>query len=651
MTNLEGKQTMRIFGLKPGITTRNRKLGQWLLIDYGLVVVAYTLAFYTRAITADINYRQSLSAILVSGLMLVLMAYMFGIYRRIWSQTSGHGITLILNAVAVSTVVLLVGDALIDPRPLPLSVILVGSVFSIVGMVAVRYRSRLVSGMSWRWRAVWKREFPQVNTRVLIIGAGESGQDLAWRLKHRFPDNNYHIVGFIDDDPEKQQMYVEGCRVLGGRFEIARIVEAHSVDLIVLALHNITGKDFREVVELCESTHARIKVIPDVFELVRNQQSDVPPLRDIQPEDLLGRSPVTRHQDVDLSPVMGKVILITGAAGSIGAELSHQIMDYEPVKIILLDNNESGLHDLSVELRAQYPKADLVPALVDISSLEPVRLVFKKHHPQIVFHAAAYKHVPMLEYYPQEALRVNVTGTLNLAEMALTYDVERFVLVSTDKAVKPSNIMGASKRVGELLLHAISKEEECRTLFTAVRFGNVLGSRGSVIPTFNRQIDSGGPVTVTHPDMTRYFMSIPEAVNLIIHAACMTVGDEIFVLKMGEEVRIVDLAERMVRLRGLRPYKDIAIEFTGIRPGEKLHEVLFYDDENPTDTLHPNIVKLNNWPEAFAPEQFFEQVVKLVTQNQDTTTMQVLTQLQTVIASRSQVPHSNGKVSQSVAMS
>ena len=310
-----------------------------------------------------------------------------------------------------------------------------------------------------------------------------------------------------------------------------------------------------------------------------------------------------------------------------------------------------GLYDLHLELHTLHPDVDLVPALVDVAAVESVRALFKTHRPQFVFHAAAYKHVPMLEYYPQEALRVNITGTMNMAEMALTYDVERFVLVSTDKAVKPSSIMGASKRIGELLIHALSMEAENTTRFTAVRFGNVLGSRGSVIPTFNRQIDNGGPVTVTHPDMTRYFMSIPEAVNLIVHAACMTAGDEIFVLKMGEVVRIVDLAERMIRLRGLRPYRDIDITFTGVRPGEKMHEELFYDDENPTDTIHPNIVKLHNWPGAFTSEQFYDQVVKLVAQNRETSAPVILTQLLHIIDSHDHLASgTNGKVSQSMAV-
>jgi FlaA1/EpsC-like NDP-sugar epimerase len=633
-------------GISRTMSHRNRNLGLWIVIDFAMGFAAYSAVFLSRGFLDPVDYNLSLPWIGLAALTLVIALYGFGVYQRLWSQTSGHDVTVIVYAVAAAMGTHLLVYLFIWPRPLPASVVIVGNIVALAGLVGIRYRSRLVSGLSWRWKAVWNNEFPGTQTRVLIVGAGESGQDLAQRLKHRFPENNYTIIGFIDDDPDKLHMIVEGCRVLGGRHDIARVAEARNVDLIVLAIHNISGADFREIVSICETTQARIKVIPDLFELVRNQHNSTL-LRDIQPEDLMGRSVVSRHKDVDLSPVMRKVILITGAAGSIGSELSRQMMDYEPRKVILVDNNESGLHDISVELHALHPHIEIVPALVDVASLEPVRNLFKRHRPQIVFHAAAYKHVPMLEYYPQEALRVNINGTMNLAEMAVTYDVKRFVLVSTDKAVNPSNIMGASKRIGELLLHALSLEPDCNTLFSAVRFGNVLGSRGSVIPTFNRQINSGGPVTVTHPEMTRYFMSIPEAVNLIIHAASLTHGDEIFVLKMGEVVRIVDLAERMIRLRGLRPYKDIAIEFTGVRPGEKLHEALFYDDENPADTLHPNIVKLNNWPTNFVPEQFYDRVVKVVLQNPGAPTVDVFPQLMEII----EPPHSNGAISESVASS
>lgn len=617
-------------GLTRTMNHRSRSVGLWLLIDYVMAFAAYSAVFVSRVFLTARDISYSLPWIALAALSLVVSLYFFGVYRRLWSHTSGHDVTVIVYAVAAAIPIQLFVTLSILPRPLPISVVLVGNIVVLAGLVAARYRSRLISGLSWRWNAVWNQEFPGSKTRILIIGAGESGQDLAQRLKHRFPDNNYQIVGFIDDDPHKHHMIIEGCHVLGGRRDITRIAETEAVDLIVLAIHNISGADFREIVSTCETTQARIKVIPDLFDLVRNPHNTTL-LRDIQPEDLLGRSVVTRHKDVDLAPIMRKVILITGAAGSIGSELSRQIMDYEPRKVILVDNNESGLHDMYVELHTQHPHIEMIPALVDVASMEPVRSLFKQHRPQIVFHAAAYKHVPMLEYYPQEALRVNINGTMNLAEMAVTYDVERFVLVSTDKAVNPSNIMGASKRVGELLLHALSMEPDCNTLFSAVRFGNVLGSRGSVIPTFNRQINGGGPVTVTHPEMTRYFMSIPEAVNLIIHAASLTAGDEIFVLKMGEVVRIVDLAERMIRLRGLRPYKDIAIEFTGVRPGEKLHEALYYDAENPMDTLHPNIVKLHSWPPHFVPEQFYDRVVKIIMMSPGASTAEVFAQLMDII--------------------
>jgi FlaA1/EpsC-like NDP-sugar epimerase len=317
------------------------------------------------------------------------------------------------------------------------------------------------------------------------------------------------------------------------------------------------------------------------------------------------------HEDVDVSAVSHKVVLVTGAAGSIGSELCRQILLYSPVKLILLDNNESGLHDLITELSTEPFVSRLQPFLADITNRKMVSHLFETYRPQIVFHSAAYKHVPMLEYFPDEAVRVNIGGTYQLAELARDYKVERFVLISTDKAVHPSSVMGASKRICELLMHAFSEQGNHKTLFTSVRFGNVLGSRGSVVPTFDRQIDAGGPITVTDPEMTRYFMTIPEAVNLVIHAACLTRGDDLFMLRMGEVVRIVDLAERMIRLRGLVPYKDIAIKNVGLRPGEKLHEELRSDDEEEILTLHPHIVELVRSKNGLQPESFSQRLSQL----------------------------------------
>ncbi|MBC7812737.1 MAG: polysaccharide biosynthesis protein [Burkholderiales bacterium] len=613
---------------------------QSALADVGIVLLAYIAAFSARAVSVPLDFIQGTEFFIFAIIIIVGSLYVFGVYHRIWSRTSGHGITVIISAVLAATVVMVAFTLLLEPRPIPLSVVLLGNTLSVSGLIAVRFRSRLISGASWRWRVIWNHEFPKAKTHALIVGAGESGQILAWRMKHRFPSNDLSIVGFIDDDKNKQGMYIEGVRVLAGREDIPRLVEAYDVDLIIVSIHNIPGPEFRAILSFCERTKARIKVIPDVFEHM-NAKTNTVLLRDVQAEDLLGRSIVSRHEAVDLTPIVRKVIMVTGAAGSIGSELCRQIMDYDPLKVIVVDNNESGLHDLITELESKFPKERLIPVLADISVDESIKPVFARYNPEIIFHAAAYKHVPMLEYHPNEALRVNVGGTLRLAELARAHHVERFVLISTDKAVNPSSVMGASKHVCEVILHALSQQGSYtgsgtngstngtngnhasapQTLFTSVRFGNVLGSRGSVVPTFTRQIDVGGPVTVTHPNMTRYFMSTAEAVNLVIHAACLTNGDDIFILKMGEVVRIVDLAERMIRLRGLRPYEDIDIKFTHIRPGEKMHEELYDTLENPVETLHPNIIKLNTWTEAntsaFNAPLFLQHVRRLLKEGFD----------------------------------
>jgi len=562
------------------------------VIDMGIMLVSFAAAFSVRGVITPLESAAGVRLILSGAVMMVVIFYAFGIYKNLWERTSGHGITLIINAVATCTLLILLVNATVRPQPLPFSIILIGNVLALGGFIALRYRSRMVSGLSWRWQAVWNQKFPKASTRVLIIGAGQSGSELAVQLKHR-SDKRYRLVGFVDDDPEKQGMYIEGAQILGGRQAIARLVETHNIDLVAVAIHNISGPDFRDILTQCERTKALIKVIPDTRALM-NVRQNAALLRDVQPEDLLGRSLITHHEDVDLAPVMHKVILVTGAAGSIGSELARQLPNYRPVKLILLDSNESGLYDLSIELKVRFPGAQLAYTLGNITDRDTMETIFAKHRPDVVFHAAAYKHVPILEDFPDEAIRVNIGGTRTLAELAQEYAVERFVLISTDKAVNPTSVMGASKRICELLIRALSQGAGNKTLYTSVRFGNVLGSRGSVVPTFNYQISQGGPITITHQEMSRYFMTIPEAVNLVIHAACLTQGKEIFLLKMGEEVRILDLAERMIRMRGLRPYQDIEIQFTGMRPGEKLHEQL-YDGaaESATETVHPGIIQLN----------------------------------------------------------
>lgn len=565
-------------------------------VDALVILAAYALAFLARASANAIDIAPGMPTFMIFVVSLTLfLFYAFGVYHRLWSHTSGQGISVIIKAVGMSTLLLLIVDFPLRPRPVPLTVIVVGNMLALGGVIAVRYRQRLISGLAMQWRAPRAAESAAAapRTRVLIVGAGESGQMLAMHLKRHAP-REFQIVGFIDDDPKKQGLLVEETPVLGPHTEIPRIVEEFKIDLIAFSIHKISGPRFREILSYCERTKARIKITPDVFRLMQARHTTTL-LRDVQPEDLIGRRTVSHHEAVDLSPVRSKIILVTGASGSIGSELSRQMTTLNPEKLILLDKDESGLHDLYTELSSQHPHLEIIQFLADISERDTLRPVFETYRPQIIFHAAAYKHVPMLERFPNQAVHVNIGGTRNLAELAVEYGVQRFVLISTDKAVNPTSVMGASKRICELIIRAMAKRGNHNTLFTAVRFGNVLGSRGSVVPTFTRQIDSGGPVTITHPEMTRYFMSIPEAANLVIHAACLTSNGDIFLLKMGEVVKIVDLAERMIRLRGMRPYDDIEIRFMGMRPGEKLHEQL-YDgsSESSYPTAHPGIIRLNN---------------------------------------------------------
>lgn len=590
-----------------------RYIVMWFITDIAILSSSYFVSMSLRLLEAPNEYIDQFAFIGFAISITIIMMYLANVYHTIWANTSGHGVISIIRAFQGTLIILLCLNAILPVNPLPTSVVIVSNFFGMVAIVAVRYRSRLVKGLHWRWRVIWLGDLPQQTTsRVLIVGAGEAGQLLAMRLQyHNTTDIDYQVVGFIDDNLNKQRMLVEGIRILGNTNSIPFWTEQLAVDLIVLAIHNISGSDFRQILTYCQQTLAQIKVIPSIFSMISPTES-IAPLRDIEPEDLIGRRTLPNIEAIDTTIINQKVVLITGAAGTIGSEIVWQVArDNSPAKLILLDNNESGLYELHLDLKHSYPEIELVPILGDITQPHHLTKIFDNYPIQVVFHAAAYKHVPMLEEFPGESIRVNILGTLHLLQHAAQAYVERFVLISTDKAVYPNSIMGASKRIGELLIHAFAKNPEYRTLFTAVRFGNVLGSRGSVVPIFERQIKQGGPVTVTHPDMTRFFMSISEAATLVRHAACLTNNDEVFLLRMGDEVRILDIAERMIRLRGMRPYVDIEIEFVGIRPGEKLYEKLYNDHEEISQTPHPFIYQLQ---ERFSPslqESLLEDVENL----------------------------------------
>jgi FlaA1/EpsC-like NDP-sugar epimerase len=568
-----------------------RRWNIYPFIDIAIVLVCYAITFLVRTIDMPLPEPQPWTAYIIIALFAVVLFQLFGIYRRIWNYSSGQDVVVIVAAVGTASAVVLVVNYFSVPRPIPLSVIFVSSLLITCGTVGVRYRSRLISGFSWRWRAVWQTNMPTAAQRVLIIGAGEFGQILATRLQ-RADTPGYEVVGFVDDDLSKVGRYVESRPVLGTRQAIPNLVTKHRVDVIAVAIRSLPGAAFRDIISYCDQTNAKVKVIPDVIGFVDRPYS-APQMRDVQFEDLIGRHAIVTHPAVSFAPLQNKVILVTGAAGSIGSELIRQLPAHQPRRLLMLDQNESGLYDLQMEMRDQDLPVECLPILADITQYARIATVLETYKPDIIFHAAAYKHVPMLENYPHAALDVNVGGTLSLAALAQEHGVERLVLISTDKAVSPTSVMGATKRLCEEILSALAQTSSAATILASVRFGNVYGSRGSVVPLFLSQIERGGPVTVTDSEMTRYFMSIPEAVNLVLHAACMADGDDRFFLKMGERVRILDLAHRLIKLCGLRPEVDIPIIFTGMRPGEKLHEELFEETETASDTLHPYILRID----------------------------------------------------------
>jgi FlaA1/EpsC-like NDP-sugar epimerase len=423
--------------------------------------------------------------------------------------------------------------------------------------------------------------------RILIYGAGEAGKTILSEIRAH-PRMGYQAAGFLDDDPEKRHLRLNGMRVLGQGSEIAALVRRHKIDEILLALPAATGAQIAAILEQCHAARVITRKIPPLAELIENQALLVDQIREVRLEDLLGRPPA----DLDTAEIgarlTGKVVLVTGAGGSIGAELCRQIARYRPLALIGVDHAESALYEIDLEMREKYSRVAFCPEVGNIQNRRRLDEIFRRHRPSAVYHAAAYKHVPMMESHVIEAIENNVFGTGNVARAAMDAGAETFVLVSSDKAVRPANIMGATKRMAELVCLAAAGSG-ARTRFLAVRFGNVLGSNGSVIPLFKRQIAAGGPVTVTHPEMRRFFMTVSEAAQLVLQTAAMGSGGEVFVLDMGQPVRIVDLARKMILLSGLKPDQDIRIEFSGVRPGEKLYEEVSAIEEGTVSTPHAQI--------------------------------------------------------------
>ncbi len=545
----------------------------WVPLALGL---AYWLRFNIGEIPSSVLHAM-ISALVVLLPVQAVMFWYFGLYRGIWRYASLPDLARIVKAVAagaaVAFVLLFIWKRM---EGVPRSVLVLYPMLLAMGLAAPR--------LLYRWlkdRRLDLRRAPAA--RALIVGAGQAGEMLAREL---LKGHEYAPVGFVDDDPAKLGRELHGLPVLGRVRDLGALLGRLQVDVVLLAMPSAPRSVVREAVEACQRAGVPCRTLPSVADLAGGRV-EVSALRRVGIEDLLGREPVRMDAPEVRALIEGQVVLVTGAGGSIGAELCRQIAARGPARLLLLDHGEFNLYRIERELAGG--DAAIEPILGDIRDQARMRWVFERHAPALVFNAAAYKHVPLVEANPAEGLKVNVLGTCLLADLAVESGVRKFVQISTDKAVNPTNVMGASKRAAEIYCQNLDRRAPA-TAFVTTRFGNVLGSAGSVVPLFREQIERGGPVTVTHPEITRYFMTIPEAVSLILQAAGLGRGGEIFVLDMGEPVRILDLAEQMIRLSGLEPGRDIEIVFTGLRPGEKLYEELFHESEPPVGTGHPKLM-------------------------------------------------------------
>jgi FlaA1/EpsC-like NDP-sugar epimerase len=573
--------------------SRHRMLN--LLADAVLIAVAWRLTFWIRFDqTIPPFYKHLLSwqtfAVVLSLKLLVFI--LFGFYNRWWRYVSTRDMWGAARGVVVASLLVSLTLYAFPPENtarLPRGI----AVIDLLVLLALVAGSRLLA------RTLIERPAPaDVVARgreVLIVGAGDAGQ-LILRELQRAPRLGYTPIGLLDDDPRKKNLRVHGVRVLGPTTELRRVLGEAEPDEVLIAMPSASGEARQRIVEVAQEEGVPVKTLPGLPELISGDVELAGQIRPVQVEDVLGREPV----EVDLHEIAGylarKTVLVSGAGGSIGAELCRQIARVGAGRIVLVDHSEPALFDIERELVDERSFPAALPVLADVGNRAKLRQVFEKYRPEVVFHAAAYKHVPLLEANPLEAVRNNVLATKTLAEVAAEFETSRFVLVSSDKAAQPKNLLGQSKAICEWIVQAYGARTEVPTRFVAVRFGNVLGSSGSVIPIFRKQIERGGPVTVTHKEMTRYFMTIPEAVSLIVQAGAIGGRGHVFVLDMGEPVSIYELAQNMIRLSGKTPERDVAIRVTGVRPGEKLHEVLWNEDEEAEPTTHPKILSASQAP-------------------------------------------------------
>lgn len=531
----------------------------------------------------------------------LLVFFLSRMYSTMWSVAGAWEVIRIVGACSLASLIQIAGMVLLENR-VPRSYFVLCFAVLCVEELIIRFSHRALLSLS---RTRRNRKTAQENKRVMIVGAGTSGAVI---LREMNTSRYIHgrVVCFADDDKNKVGKLLNGVPIAGSREDIPELVKEYQVDEIYIAIPSASAKDRKNIIEICRKTGCNIKTLPGIYQLI-NGEVNISKLRNVEIEDLLGREPIRVNLDEIMGYVTGKVVLVTGGGGSIGSELCRQIASHNPKQLIIFDIYENTTYSIQLELKEKYPELDLVVLIGSVRNTHRIESIFEQYHPDIVYHAAAHKHVPLMEDSPNEAIKNNVFGTYKTARAADKYGAKRFVLISTDKAVNPTNIMGASKRMCEMVIQMMNARS--KTDFVAVRFGNVLGSNGSVIPLFKRQIEQGGPVTVTHPDIIRYFMTIPEAVSLVLQAGAYAKGGEIFVLDMGEPVKILDLAKNLIQLSGYTPDVDIPIVFTGLRPGEKLYEELLMNEEGMQDT--PNKLIHIGKPIDFDMEAFEGQLQHL----------------------------------------
>lgn len=560
------------------------------IVIYDAVLITMSLVF-AFLLKFDFNFAKEykyffLLSVIPVIIIMIVFNYIFGLYNNVWKYASIEELLSIIYSVSTSNIVFVLYSYIVNFKILkssfyrfPFTVHIIFWILCILTLGGFRFLLRISDESS----KIVKSD--KVSKNLLIVGAGDAAAMLIKELKkHR--DLNYIIKGLIDDDETKKLKKVSGIKVLGNRNDIKRIADELNINEIIIAIPSVDNSETREIINICKGTKCKLKIIPGIYEIIEGSVN-ISQIRDVNIDDLLGREEVKLNTGNIKGYIENKTVLVTGGGGSIGSELCRQIAKFDPSLLIIVDIYENNVYDLQMELNYKFPDLNKKIVIASIRDEYKMNVIFSKLRPDVVFHAAAHKHVPLMEDNPEEAIKNNIVGTYNILRLCDKYSVEKFVQISTDKAVNPTNVMGATKRFCEIMVQAFDKIS--KTEYVAVRFGNVLGSNGSVIPLFKEQIKRGGPVTVTHPEINRFFMTIPEASQLVIQAGGMAKGGEIFVLDMGEPVKIADLAKDLIKLSGFEPNKDIKIEYTGLRPGEKLYEELLTSELALTTTEHNKI--------------------------------------------------------------